>query len=491
MRTASKNYGAYLTVYLSLVFAIILSLLLALIEGAAAGATRLQAELAADLGLDSVFAEYHRELLTQYGVFYIDDSYGNEKGGLSRTEQHLSEYIRYNCNPKADESVKLGQSFIGLSNPYLEIEKASFATDDAAAVWKAQAIECIKEDYGLSYIADVKDYIHVIEGNGLLSRDIMSEISQKKQEFEAGLNDSEEEIKETDIDSGGGCSYGQIKDSLGILQRIGVTQLIADNLSGQRVNTAEYISARSRAGVINQGCGLSEGIDKPDGIDDELLFGQYLMNYYGNYTQVKEQGLLQYQVEYILYGHDSDAQNLQAMVRRLLAMRAVSDFLTLNSAESDKKAEVMAICEVLCALILMPQLSQALAYIVLGIWAYIEAVADVKGLLAGYRIPLIKQKGQWSTQLWDIFRLTSIESIAPNQCNTGLSYEDHLRVFLAMMDRQDKLLRSLDIVEMDIRKTPGNEHFRIDQCISFLQVNFGFSDSAGREYVFTRKMGYQ
>ena len=66
-----------------------LSLLLTLIEGAAVGATRLQAELTADLGLDSVFAEYHRELLRQYGVFYIDDSYGNEKGGISRVEQHL------------------------------------------------------------------------------------------------------------------------------------------------------------------------------------------------------------------------------------------------------------------------------------------------------------------------------------------------------------------------------------------------------------------
>ena len=70
MRTVSKPKG-YLTVYLSLVFAIVLSLLLTLIEGAAVGATRLQAELAAYLGLDSVFAEYHRELMKQYGVFYI------------------------------------------------------------------------------------------------------------------------------------------------------------------------------------------------------------------------------------------------------------------------------------------------------------------------------------------------------------------------------------------------------------------------------------
>ena len=57
------RYNAYLTVYLSLVFGIILSLLFVFIEGAAIGAVRAQAELVADLGLDSVFAEYNREIL--------------------------------------------------------------------------------------------------------------------------------------------------------------------------------------------------------------------------------------------------------------------------------------------------------------------------------------------------------------------------------------------------------------------------------------------
>ena len=57
------KYSAYLTIYLSLIFGIVLSLLFVFVEGAAIGAVRAQAELVADLGLDSVFAEYHRELL--------------------------------------------------------------------------------------------------------------------------------------------------------------------------------------------------------------------------------------------------------------------------------------------------------------------------------------------------------------------------------------------------------------------------------------------
>lgn len=489
MRTVSKPKG-YLTVYLSLVFAIVLSLLLTLIEGAAVGATRLQAELTADLGLDSVFAEYHRELMKQYGVFYIDDSYGNEKGGISRVEQHLESYLRYNCNSNTDGKLPVGHSLIRLTNPYLEIEQAAFATDGYGQVWKAQAIECMKEKYGISYINDIRNYLNIIEAHGLVNRDIMSEIDQKKQEFERELE--QEEITETDVSTDGGYSYDQINGWLSVLHRIGVTQLIAEDMSSQQIQAGQYISARAKAGNMNQGCGLTEGIETPDGIDDELFYGQYLLDRYGNYTNQKEQSLLKYQVEYILYGSDSDAVNLQSMVRRLLAMRAVSNFIYLNATDHVKKDEVRIICEILCTLLLVPEVSDVLTYVVLGVWSYIEAVADVKGLLQGYRIPLLKDRGQWSTNLWDMLKGTvSVESISPNTTNAGLSYEDHLRVFLMLMNRQDKVMRSLDIVEMDIRQTPGNEHFRIDQCISYLKVGFGFSDAGKREYVFDRAMGYQ
>ena len=93
MQTKSKfkskpAEGAYLTIYLSLTFGIVLSLLLALIEGATIGAVRAQAELVADLGMDSIFAEYHRELLNQYELFFIDSSYGGSNGGIGKTETH-------------------------------------------------------------------------------------------------------------------------------------------------------------------------------------------------------------------------------------------------------------------------------------------------------------------------------------------------------------------------------------------------------------------
>lgn len=152
-----KKENAYLTVYLSLVFGIILSLLLALIEGAAIGAARAQAELAADLGMDSVFAEYHRELLEQYELFFIDSAYGGKSGGTGMVEKHLSGYLDKNMDPDKDVGMFGGITYLKLTNPYLEIREVSYAGDENGAVWKAQAVAYMKAVYGGDIINTVKE----------------------------------------------------------------------------------------------------------------------------------------------------------------------------------------------------------------------------------------------------------------------------------------------------------------------------------------------
>ena len=62
----------YLTVYLSLSLALILSFILTLIEGARISVIRMEAECVADIGMNSVLAEFHRELLEQYDLLFVD-----------------------------------------------------------------------------------------------------------------------------------------------------------------------------------------------------------------------------------------------------------------------------------------------------------------------------------------------------------------------------------------------------------------------------------
>lgn len=144
--------------------------------------------------------------------------------------------------------------------------------------------------------------------------------------------------------------------------------------------------------------------------------------------------------------------------------------------------------DLLCALIVSPELAPLLQNILLGMWALAESAADVKNLLDGGKVPLIKKDGQWSLSLLGIL---SGNFEGSGKKKDGLSYQAYLRVFLGLMDQDKKAARSLDIVEMDIRQTQGNAQFRIDQCIDYIKAGFGFSDAAGHDFVFEKKMCYE
>lgn len=483
-----KEEKAYLTVYLSLVFGIVLSLLFALIEGAAIGAARAQAELAADLGMDSVFAEYNREILNQYELFFVDTSYGSQSGGIGMTQEHLSGYLEKNINPDKDMGVFGGTTYLKLLNPYLEIREASYATDDSGSVWKAQAVAYMKAVYGGDIINTVKDHIETVQKNEMDTRDAASELKQQKKAFEEAL--AEKEMIEVDVETPDGNSYTKISKLIDKLVSGAFLKFVMPNgekLSQASVNTNEYYSGRARAGMVNSGVGLHEGVSAADGFAEELIYGEYLMKVCGNFRDQKENSVLKYQIEYILYGFSSDASNLSACLAALFAVRSVGNLITIYGS-SNMKVQAEAVAEVLCCLIASPELTPILKNILLGVWALAESLADIKGLLDGGKVPLIKKEGQWSLSLPKALTGSFFDSAKKED---GLSYQAYLRVFLGLMNKQKKVARSLDIVEMDIRKTEGNEYFRIDQCIDYMKVNFGFMDAAGHDFVFEKMMCYE
>lgn len=168
----------------------------------------------------------------------------------------------------------------------------------------------------------------------------------------------------------------------------------------------------------------------------------------------------------------------------------VSNFIYLNK-DTAKKAETGAVALAITALLGIPQAEKVLQQIILGVWAYAESVVDIRCLFDGGKVPLLKQSKDWTLGLSGILNGAFKSSAKDTSKTTGLSYKDYLRIFLALSNKEDKLLRSLDMVEMDIRQTKGNENFRIDQCVDYMKVNFGFQDARGHEFVFTRMKCYE
>lgn len=485
--TIQEKENAYLTVYLALVFGIVLSLLLVLIEGAAIGALRAQAELVADLGLDSVFAEYNREILNQYELFFIDSSYGSVNGGIGIVEQHLSNYMEYNMNPEKELSILGEKTFLKLENPYIEIEEASFASDGNGIVWKAQAIAYMKAVHGGDLVSTIKEQIDTIQGNTLDTYDVEAEIMQQKKAFEEAL--SSNNIIEYSTESSEGYSYQKVSGLFDTVIGEGLLMFVipkGKSVSGAVAGNVSYFSSRMKNGKVNQGTGLHNGAEKPEGIVEELIYGEYLMKVCGNYANPKDNALLQYQIEYILYGKDSDTANLKAFVERLFAVRAAADAISI-AKDSTRKQEAEIIAATICTLLFAPELTDTLKTLILGIWTLAEAVSDVSQLLDGGKVPLIKDSSEWNTSF---IELLSGKWSKSGKSTEGLSYQDYLKIFLGLMDKNEKVARSLDIVEMDVRQTAGNEDFRIDRCIDYMKVNFGFADASRHDFVFSKRKCY-
>jgi hypothetical protein len=488
---SQSTKGAYLTIYLALIFGIVLSLLLALIEGAALGAARLQADIVADLGLDSVFAEYNRELLDRYGVFFIDTSYGTINSGVGMVEKHLSEYMSYNMNPEKDNIfLSVPTTYLYLDNPYLEIDKVSYATDDNALVWKSQAITYAKSTIGMEAVNEISDYFNTSEEKELNTLDVVDKLNEQKNEISRALSGDEEIEEHFDDEDDDGNSYSKITKVFDDIVGGGIldfTMPSGDKVSDAKITGGPYYSSRAKSGNINKGNGLHEGADKPDGFIDEIFYTLYLMNVCGTYTTPKDGGLLKYQIEYILYGRDSDDANLKASVEALFAFRAASNFISIYN-DNAKYSLVYPMALAICTLLTVPEIAEAVTNFVLGLWAVAEAVSDVNILLDNGKVSLIKESNEWNVSLVDLFALNYKGGRIRDN---GLSYDNYLAVLMMLGKADEKLSRSLDVVEMDMRQTDGNSGFKIDKCVDYINVKFGFNNGYGHEFLFDKSKCYE
>lgn len=181
-----------------------------------------------------------------------------------------------------------------------------------------------------------------------------------------------------------------------------------------------------------------------------------------------EEGKLSYELEYVLGGNASDRENLEAVVRKLTALRFAPNYGYMLQDEK-KKAEAGALAFVLSAIIVMPELKEPIQQAILMAWAFKESMLDVRALLAGEKIALVKRR---------------------EDSEDGLSYREYLRMLLFLKSTEDCTMRSLDVIEMNMRTKKG-DFFRVDDCVSKLKMRSICHLRRGISYEFSTMYGYQ
>lgn len=481
-----KSANAYLTVYLALCITLIVSLCLTLIEGVRRNGARLETEIAAEIGLQSILAEYHRELFYQYNIFAVDSSYGTNLPAKANTERHLEQYLEKNLDVK---DVFLGQwlyrDFFALSPAKVSVTKVSVLTDGGGAVFRSCAADAIRDDTGLNLMTELKDWLHVIEVNGLEERNV--------EEEKSSLDGEIQEYDGMEIDIGEEEPYvfhvSNPTDHLEAQRRKGILKLVFDEdseLSANMIELQGLILDRMSQGKVNQGNIPVKQLSGGEQLLENFFFQEYLLRYMGHYGKEEEGDALRYQIEYLVAGGNSDVENLRTVLKRICAIREAANTLYLFS-DSEKRGEAELVAQLVCDLAMVPELAPILEAAILLGWAYAESIYDVKTLVSGGRIPLLKDSENWHYSLGNAL---SGELGEREDTGSGLSYEDYLRIFMMCTDRDTLTARAMNMAEADMRMTPGNGAFRLDGCYAGLEAYIEVESGYGFGFEITRQKSY-
>lgn len=482
---------AYLTIYLALSLTVLLSVVMVLLAGIRKNTAHMEEELALDTAGWSALAEYHQELFRQYDLFFIDTSYGSSHPGVEAIGEHVKSYANKNLENTGLLDERL--SLIG-------IQEAEIVADNGGQVLKKQIVEYEENYFGIEALEGLLEEYGIMDKDQITEEELIRQrdenekrlanepppvkkVTKKKYNRDTGEVETYEEEEEVPIENP--AEHVNTFRSKGILNLVVED---ASKVSGKGVSVEEYLSYRDD---VLQGTGiLQERMEEGNlltEMKERVLLDAYIFQKFGYYGQEKENAGLDYQVEYLLEGKETDVENLKAVVNKLLIFREAANAAYLYK-DAGKRAEISAMASSIAAVTIAPYLQPLLETSILFAWAYIESVQDVKLLLSGGKVPILKEASDWQTGLNSILNFAGNEpERGPSR---GLDYKQYLTMFLLAEKENELLFSMMDVMEMDIRKTPYNENFRMDGCVSGFRVTAEFAGSAGGKSSFLRTYYY-
>ena len=447
------------TAYLSLVFILLMTFVGGIMESASIQMAKNYRRADMNRAMESVFAEYQKELLEEYEIFALDTGYETSQYGEDMVIRRLEYY--------------------GAQNMEHQVRRIQYLTDHGGRAFYEQVAAYMEQQYGIDLVKEQvgmtdmwkkqDEQIIEYEQTGKTEQEHLDQLLEE-QEGELPSEDNPiayvEELKKSPI-----LSLVMPEDR---------------QVSEKKIARASMVSKRQR----NQGYGDFSDVTPEAGTVDHLLFGRYLTDHFGHAVSEEDKGELDYELEYMLAGKESDRENLEAVVNKLLLFRFVPNYMHLQGS-STKKAEAEAMALTLCSLLAVPAITQAAAQVILLAWAYGECLMDVRALLNKGKVPLMKNEESWQLSLSDLLKLGQDKSLNDGQdTGSGLTYEEYLRILLFLEKKEALGMRALDLIENNLRTKHGLTSFRADQCVSKMEMDSTCKLRRGIHYRFSTYFGY-
>lgn len=445
-----------ITVFLSLVVVLLLSFITSVLNTAVIQSTKSIKRQEVDRALFSLFGEYNPILFEQYDIFAIDT-------GKKENEEYAQ--------------VKSRLHYYGASDMQQDICGIQFLTDQKGVSFQEQAIQYMEYTYGISSIHDFVGMTKEWEKVDLAGKDFKNQNTTFDQQF-------------TEITSkeNGEEQFGFVEE----MKKLPIVSSVMPKdfeYSTKAVQTQQLFSKRK------QNIGKGEFYVRSDlsSLQNKLLFREYLLKKFTNALSSKEKTeskQLSYEVEYLIGEKNCDKDNLEVVLRKIALLRTGANYIFLMN-DPQKKAEAEAMAAVLAVLIFFPEGIELISQILLIAWAFAESVQDLKTLMNGGKVPLLKSTDQWQVSLDSVIhKQPSSNSSQSLKQEHGLEYKDYLRILLFFKNTEILTMKAFDRIEGNLRLIQEQSELCLDTFMTKVRLRNQVTIHPGIQYEFPAYFGY-
>ena len=437
-----------ISVFLALLLSASLTVSLACLEHARLYGFRSRLEMAAESAMDSLFAAYDGDVFNDYGLLFLN---GESLPGERSMEDDITVHLEKEMNPQTGHLFFSGNLF----------------RSEVKDVWLTGTWSAADRG-GELFIRDALDYMkyslvgigidEIMEQAGLVNDGEKAAEEARKQEEESGTAYTldEETHESTTYDE---VTQGSWLEKVKEIREKGWLELIIpiDRVSSKYETTKAGFPSEEYLTYARFFEPLREYL-----ISDQLVFNEYLLESFSCFANVEKPEGMQYQLEYILCGKKSDRKNLESTVLRLLLIREGLNLASLMGQttmrrKTEAAASAIAGWTGIAPIVLLVQTAIAAG------WAFCEAITDLRTLLGGGKVPLVKSEADWVITTDNIQLLLGGNLNLAGNGEKGLDYLAHLRIALFTADMQTKAYRAMDVIQETIRlKRPD---FSIASCL--------------------------
>ena len=456
-----------MTVFVALSLLLVISFLMALLEGARAQGLNTCAGLVSDVAIHSVCAEYQPVLWEDYKLLMLDGSYGTGMFSVDKMNSRLCARISENI----ENTTAGGMSLYKLFLQDAQVTGYQLATDGAGEVFlqcvasymknnlTREAAKSLYDAYQEGKEVEENDRSdYSVENANTAIKEAKAAAEEGNSEGNPGNGGSSVETDNKKAEEAVETEENPLDVVLQLKQNTLLSLVAGDasEISQKQVNLQESVSRReNHTGTM--------GVESRMGGYEKVLVTEYLDHYFSNYLRPKENAALSYEMEYLLCGEDSDAANLEGTINRLLLMRETANIAAIVK-DGTKRNEAKTLAELLAGFSGNPAIIFVVQCGIIAAWAYVESILDLRALLRGDKIALIKSDRQWTTNTKHLLESLKDDAKAIN-CENGLTYKQYIKQFVITMGNQKLAYRMMDVMEQNVRAVSGNEAVRMDDMV--------------------------